>query len=577
MFEQLDFWQLFAGLGIFLLGMFMLEESIKNLSGKALRNILKKYTEGKVKSVFTGALSTAILQSSSAVTLLLLAFVSAGLMTLQSGIGVIVGTNIGTTMTSWIVATIGFKVNIEAFALPFVAIGGIGLIFFGTSTRLTNISKLLAGFGLLFLGLDYMKKSMDVWAASADIDDFIGLGFIALLFIGFFFTAIVQSSSAAMAIILSSVHTGIITFEQACVMVIGVNLGTTVKIIIVSMAGSVLKRRVGMSHFSFNLFSAILAIIALKFYVWLIIDVWSLGGEPVIALAVFHTLFNIVGAVLFMPFIPLYVKGLVKFVPEKLTSSTMYISKESASVPETALESLKNEVLHLLQLSMRYNLKHLNIDASLIFSGIFQMHNPQFTKLRHDRQYHYVKQLQAEIYAFSSNFSSEHAPQELENMTRYLLATRMAVASSKTFKDAKNDFEELSNSDNHFMIKAHEVYRKGLMEFYLALDHLINEQINEGEQLIILDELSKQQKKLNSQDKSFQEKIMKALHQKEIHTEQVNYLLTANRSFTLSCRQILVTVSELYLSRKEASILEIADPQVLTDKKESNDTPGKEN
>ncbi len=163
MFEGFDIWKLLAGLGIFMFGMFLMEESIKKLSGRAFKRLIRVYTTGKVKSIFSGIFVTSILQSSSAVSLMVLAFVGAGIMSMENAIGVILGSNIGTTVTAWIVASIGFKVNIESFALPLIGMGGLGLIFLGRSEKYSNISKLLVGFGFLFMGLDYMKTSVEVF------------------------------------------------------------------------------------------------------------------------------------------------------------------------------------------------------------------------------------------------------------------------------------------------------------------------------------------------------------------------------------------------------------------------------
>jgi phosphate:Na+ symporter len=154
---NLDLWKLLAGLGIFLFGMLLIEESVKALSGRAFRRIIRMYTNGRVRSIGSGALVTALLQSSSAVSLMVLAFVGAGVMNMQNAIGVIMGSNIGTTLTAWIIATIGFKIKIESLALPFIGLGAVGLIFFKPSTKPFMVTRLLIGFGFLFLGLDFMK------------------------------------------------------------------------------------------------------------------------------------------------------------------------------------------------------------------------------------------------------------------------------------------------------------------------------------------------------------------------------------------------------------------------------------
>jgi len=154
-----------AGLGIFLFGMFTMEESIKRISGRSFKTLIRRYTGTRVKGLITGFVSTAILQSSSAVSLMVLAFVGAGLMTMVNAMAAIMGSMVGTTLTAWIVAVFGFKLKIEAFAFPLIGIGGLGLIFLGSSGRYVNISKLMAALGFLFLGLDFMKTSVEDLAA----------------------------------------------------------------------------------------------------------------------------------------------------------------------------------------------------------------------------------------------------------------------------------------------------------------------------------------------------------------------------------------------------------------------------
>ncbi|MCU0359041.1 MAG: Na/Pi symporter, partial [Cyclobacteriaceae bacterium] len=245
-------WELLAGIGIFLFGMFELEESLKNLSGGTFRRLIRKFTENWFRSVLSGIISTAVLQSSTAVSLMVLAFAGAGIMGMENAIGVIIGSNLGTTLSSWIVATLGFKLKIEILAMPFIGLGGLGLIFFGKSTRATNISKFMVGFGFLFLGLDYMKTSIEGLATAYDLTSLRHLPAISFILIGFLLTAIIQSSSASMAIILSALNSSVITFPLAAYMVIGTNLGTTLTVLIGSLGSQTIKKRVAISHLLFN-------------------------------------------------------------------------------------------------------------------------------------------------------------------------------------------------------------------------------------------------------------------------------------------------------------------------------------
>lgn len=221
--SSLDIWKLLAGLGIFLFGMFLIEESVKALSGRTFRRIIRKYTNGRLRAVGSGALVTALLQSSSAVSLMVLAFVGAGVMSMQNAIGVIMGSNIGKTLTAWIIATIGFKIKIESLALPFIGLGAVGLILFKPFSKPSLITRLAIGFGFLFLGLDYMKGSVESFTQTFSLDQFPNYGLWFYLLVGTSFTALMPASAATIAIVLTALNSGLITlllvnrlFTQSC-------------------------------------------------------------------------------------------------------------------------------------------------------------------------------------------------------------------------------------------------------------------------------------------------------------------------------------------------------------------------
>jgi phosphate:Na+ symporter len=252
MSAHFDLWKLLAGLGIFLFGMFLLEESVRALSGRAFTRIIRVYTDGRLRSIASGSLVTALLQSSSAVSLVVLAFVGAGVMSMPNAIGVIMGSNIGTTFTAWIVAVLGFKIKIENFALPFIGIGAIGLIFFRSSSKLSHISRLLIGFGFLFLGLDYMKGAVENFAQNFDLCHLPNYGLLFYVLVGTLLTALMHSSAATIAIVLTALNSQLITFDVGIAVVIGANVGTTITILLGSIGGVPAKKRVAFSHLIFN-------------------------------------------------------------------------------------------------------------------------------------------------------------------------------------------------------------------------------------------------------------------------------------------------------------------------------------
>ncbi|MGF1670021.1 MAG: Na/Pi cotransporter family protein, partial [Balneolaceae bacterium] len=258
--SEFELWTFLAGLGIFLFGMHMMEESIRLLSGGAFKSLIRRFTGTRPRAIFSGMTSTAILQSSSAVSLMVLAFVGAGIMSLTQAIAVMMGAKIGTTATAWIVAVFGFKMDIDAFSLPLIGIGGLGMIALARSPKYVNISKFLVAFGFLFMGLDYMKNSVDQISNMIDPAMFEGYGIVVFALVGMVLTAIMQSSSATIAIVLTMLFSGIISFASGAAMVIGANVGTTVTVLLGSIGALVSKKQAAVSLLVFTTTTAVLAL-----------------------------------------------------------------------------------------------------------------------------------------------------------------------------------------------------------------------------------------------------------------------------------------------------------------------------
>jgi phosphate:Na+ symporter len=549
--EKIEYWVLLAGIGIFLFGIYLLEESIKLLSGKAFKTFLRKYTETPLKGVVTGTVATAVLQSSSAVTLMILAFAGAGIMELSSAIGVILGSNLGTTLTSWIVATIGFKIKIESISLPIIGIGGLGLIFLGKSPKWSNFSKLLVGFGFLFMGLDYMKNSIDGMASSIDFSQYADYPAIAFLVLGFILTALVQSSSAAMAIILSVLFSGLIGFDKAAAMVIGTNMGTTVTVLLGSISGPRVKKQIGLSHFIFNFTTGFVAILTLPVFSYLILDIFKLKSEPVIALALFHTLFNLFGVLLFLPFLRSFGMLLNKAIPEKQDAIIPLLPDLTTEVPEAGIKSLNDAILQLITQTLHFNLKLIKIERNLVLPSY-----PNFElieALSAQDHYKYLKNFQATLFSFAAQIQKkELSEEEASALRKSLHATRFAVSSAKTMKDIKNDLEECMTSDSNFILMTYQNFRKFSLSFYQVIVTLLYEQ----EDNETLAKLHAQRNNTIQLDVFFIKSLTTELADRPLSTDETNYLLSANRGFILSARQLISSVRDYLLTDEEIQIFE---------------------
>ena len=367
-FGILDFIRLIGALGLFLYGMKIMSEGLQKISGDKMRNILSAMTSNRFFGVLTGITITALIQSSSATTLMVVSFVNAGLLSLAQSISVVMGANIGTTVTAWIISLLGFKVDISAFAIPLFAFA-IPLIF-SKKSKWNNIGEFVIGFSLLFLGLEFLKSSMPDLQSNPEALEFLSaysdLGFASVLIfllIGTVMTIIVQSSSATVAITLIMCYNGWIPFELALAMVLGENIGTTITANLAAFNANVAAKRTAFSHFLFNFLGVVWVLCLFYPLAHLVKD---LSGEnPSVGLALFHSLFNIANALLMIWFVPSYVKICERVIRSPKTSSfgededrhLQFISTRMLSTSELSLiqvhkelGSYSNRVLEMLQM-----------------------------------------------------------------------------------------------------------------------------------------------------------------------------------------------------------------------------------
>lgn len=310
----------FGGVGLFLLGMIILTDGLKELTAHKLRRLLVRFTKTPLRGAAAGALTTAIVQSSSATTVIAVGFVGSGLLTFSQGLGIIFGANIGTTITGWIVAILGFKLHLGTVALPLLLLGVL-LKLFG-SRQLRHVGWALAGFSLLFVGIDAMQQGMasleGIVTPSIFPEDTIA-GRLQLVLIGALITLVTQSSSAGVATALVALYAGAITFPQAAALVIGMDVGTTFTAALATLGGSTATRRTGFAHVIYNLMTGTMAFFMLGPYASFA-STWIAdggAGNAQISLVAFHTMFNIIGVLLALPFAGLFARLMIWLVPEK--------------------------------------------------------------------------------------------------------------------------------------------------------------------------------------------------------------------------------------------------------------------
>jgi phosphate:Na+ symporter len=363
---KFGFWeviQIAGALAFFVFGMKMMSDGIQRAAGSQLRNILRTMTRNRFLGVFTGFITTALVQSSSATTVMTVSFVNAGLLTLVESAGVMMGANVGTTITGWIVSLLGFKLKLSSYSIPLFAIG-VPMLF-SKKGRFKYWGEFLVGFAILFLGLSYLKDAVPDIKGNAEVLNFLSnftqYGFFSrvfFVFVGTLTTILVQSSSAAMAITLTMSAQGWLPFEVAAAMILGENIGTTITAEIASLVGNTAAKRSARIHSMFNIIGVIWMVILLPFVLPIlssiiqtlfgITDPFTHGESMPIALAAFHTFFNVTNVVLMLGFVPLLVKVAIWTVKEKGGEeediARLQFINSANRTPELATVELQKEI-----------------------------------------------------------------------------------------------------------------------------------------------------------------------------------------------------------------------------------------
>jgi len=357
-----DFLKLIGSLGVFLFGMKLMSEALQKVAGTKMRQILSAMTSNRLKGVITGILITAIIQSSSATTVMVVSFVNAGLLNLIESIGVIMGANVGTTATAWLISILGFKISMAEISLPMI---GLCLpLLFSTKRSRKNWGELIIGFGLLFIGLEFLKASMPDIQNNPEIFEFLreysDMGYpsyFLFLFIGTVLTILIQSSSATMALTLVMCANGWISFEIAASMVLGENIGTTVTANLAAMVANTTAKRAALAHFVFNFFGVLWVLTIFPFFLkWIEHLSVLLGiGNPVtnteavpMALSLFHTVFNISNVLLLIWFTKFIARVVSKLIPMRENNTDAFTLKHIKigllSTPDASLFQAKEEI-----------------------------------------------------------------------------------------------------------------------------------------------------------------------------------------------------------------------------------------
>jgi phosphate:Na+ symporter len=476
-----------AGISIFLIGMFFMEDGFKLFSGGMLEKNLKKFTDSVPKAIGSGFLATAIAQSSSLTTIIIISFLSAELISLSGAIGVIFGSNIGTTTTAWIVSSFGLKIKIAQFAMPMII---FGVIFkFNKYKTYQGLGNILVGLGFVFLGIDYMKDGFEVMKTGLDLAQFVIKGYLGVLtyiLLGAFVTVIIQSSSATVALIITALATGQIEYINALSLVIGSNVGTTITAIIGSLSSNANGKRLAVAHLIFNVVTALIAIIFL-YQLSDLVTVLSLkiginSDDYPMQLALFHTIFNVIGVLVVAPFttkLVLYLKSLFED-DIKDVSRARYLDNAVTEIPQASIAALRKEIIHLYDnstevLSHALSLhRHTYIGMGDEINTVVKASVTQIDMNIDDFYEKKIKILYGDIIHYAT-ISEEHMSLEEKHQVYSLkIACRDIIETIKFVKQIQKNINRFMKSKNEFIKTEYNNLREAVAKTLDGIHYLRN-------------------------------------------------------------------------------------------------------
>jgi phosphate:Na+ symporter len=562
LFFNPNFKTITAGVAILLFGMIMLEEGFKVFTKGPLQNFLKRATDKLYKSISVGALVTAMIQSSSLVSVITISFISAGLISLSGGLGLIFGANIGTTATAWLVAGFGLKIKISALAMPMLV---FGIIFsFQKKESYKGVGNVLAGLGFFFLGIHYMKEGFDVFKEYIDLSQYAVSGYLGVLIytgIGIIITTILQSSSATLALILTALAAGQIEYENALALAIGANIGTTITAILGSLSANVAGKRLAGAHLIFNIVTGIVAVIFI-FPLAKIVNIIAVftgisETDYTLKLALFHTIFNVIGVILMIPFIGFLEKILLQFFKEKRNKDIdepKFLNEAILEFPGTVITSLfreshylfKNPVFEIVAHALNIHREDIKSDKKL--KKIVKKSKIEMKIDIEDLYYKKIKTIYGEIIRYAATAQKELKLNEVQNkaINDIKTANRKMVEIIRDVRELNKNVNIALEIDNKYLQEEYDEFRKKIAKVLRTIYHFRKKE-NSKKYANQLNELKKEAKEhIRKSNKTIDRLIRKDLITAEMASSLFNDYTNVN-----DISKKLIEVAELLYGEKD--------------------------
>jgi phosphate:Na+ symporter len=560
-----NFKEISAGVAVFLFGMLALEDGFKLFSGGLLESFLKKATDRLYKSIGFGVVTTTLMQSSSLVSVLTISFLSAGLIGLTQGIGIIFGANLGTTTGAWLIAGLGLKVKISAYAMPMLTFGI--LFVFQKNKTLKGVGYILAGLGFLFLGIAYMKEGFETFKDTIDLSVYAVEGLRGLLLfmgIGVFATVVMQSSHATLVLIITALAAGQITYENALALAIGANIGTTITAIIGSMGANIDGKRLAGAHLIFNLVTGAIAITLIHPFMSAVESIAQFVGiaadDYTLKLALFHTLFNLTGVIVMTPFIGTMVRFLKRKLKPKSTTSkpdtlhAKYLNPAALELPTTAMRAVMLETQRLFQHATRITAHGIGANEKALYSNVSIdeaiPERCEHTAYDIDEAYSFqIKDIYGEIFDFAAQAQSILDPDDVHRLYSLKITSLDTVEAIKALKHLQKNLLRYCVSDNPHI---REQYQKMVRRIAKLLRRIRTISTAENPEEIS-ENLRKARRLLSKNEILASGKLDKLIRHHLITNEMATSLINDN-AYVRTLIQNLIVAAEILYAKSEKKL-----------------------
>jgi phosphate:Na+ symporter len=566
-----------VGITILLFGILNLEKGFKIFTEGPIRIILRRSTNNLFKSIGIGIFSTAILNSSSLISVLVISFITAGLISLKAGIGVVFGSNIGTTFTGWLVALFGLKLEISKLAMPMIT---FGIIFIMQKRKTIKAwGYVIAGLGFFFLGIFFLKTGLEQYSFDLTLFNSGEPGILAVLSytgIGIIITVILQSSSATLAIILTALSVGQISYPNALALAIGSNIGTTFTALLGSIAANQAGKKLAVAHLIFNIITGLVALLLLK-PLMLSVDYMAQGlgisnTNYTLKLALFHTLFNVLGVAIMVPWINKLVDILNRIIKEKpiKVEQTKYLNDKILQHPQSTLHALYKETEHLLDLTFEIIAHSLNVHRSDLLSTkkIGEVLKASDTPIDINIQDMYalkIKNIYSKILKYATLIPVENLTnEEVEAVTNIKNANRLIVKVIKDLELFRKNMDFYLNSDNEYIYDTYNKFRQRLLkivkELFLNIrsfpyqsdpDETIPKRSQETDLIRIKNNISQQREQIAQLDSEISAIITQLLSQELIRSHMASSIWNDCIYVSRIGENLLEVMELLYTERNE--------------------------